>query len=268
VVVVFHAFAHLFVRIIVNCYTSLGTSPGGIGAQAVLLILTEVKGGWWRMQNWRDNWRGGLRCGVLTLGVVWAGTFAVCTVTTVYDDHVALVARNEEITVENRNLRARVATLQTQAVPSRGSLGASAIHAPWQLSAQQRAKLLGLLYAPCEKMKKLERTFREPNPPIKLSPLDDRDPDVFHLATQLKEMFRVAGCDVPIEPATKWEAGLGLEPFFGIKVWDGRTERTREAARLLQGAFMQVMPDTGLVSGAEAIGQYEGIAVLVGKRPH
>lgn len=104
-VAVVHAFAHLFVRIFVNWYTFLGTSPGGIGAQVALLILTEVKGGWWRIQNWRDNWRGGLKRGAQALGAVWAITFFVCTITTVYDDHAALTARAHAILSENLALR-------------------------------------------------------------------------------------------------------------------------------------------------------------------
>jgi hypothetical protein len=105
VVAVIHAFAHLFVRIFVNWYTFLGTSPGGIGAQVALLILTELKGGWWRVQNWRDNWRGGLKRGAQALGAVWAIAFIVCTISTVYDDHAALGARTHAILSENMALR-------------------------------------------------------------------------------------------------------------------------------------------------------------------
>ncbi len=90
----FHHFAHFFLRIIVNWYTFLGTSPGGIGAQIAKLILTEAKGGWWRLSSWQNNWVGGLKRGFYSLLAVWVVVFLVCIMTTVYHDHQALVSAN------------------------------------------------------------------------------------------------------------------------------------------------------------------------------
>ena len=58
------------------------------------------------------------------------------------------------------------------------------------------------------------------------------------------------------------------EPFYGIKVWDGYNDKTRDAGRMLRRALMQVKPDTGLLPGGEAPqgGHFEGVAVYIGKR--
>lgn len=89
----FHHFAHLVFHVFVRWYTFLGTSPGGVGAQIVTLVLTEAKGGWWSLDAWRTNWIGGLKRGAYALGSVWIIVFAICVVTTTYDDHISLVAQ-------------------------------------------------------------------------------------------------------------------------------------------------------------------------------
>lgn len=101
----FHHFAHLFVRICVCTYTFLGTSPGGMAAQVVGLLLTEVQGGWWKLSTWRTNWRGALRRGFYALAFVWTVTFAICVVTTIYDDHRALSDRLRAAVNENNHLK-------------------------------------------------------------------------------------------------------------------------------------------------------------------
>jgi hypothetical protein len=57
----FHHFAHFVSQVFVHWYTFLGTSPGGVAAQVIVLLLTEVQGGWWKVKTWRVNWQGGLR---------------------------------------------------------------------------------------------------------------------------------------------------------------------------------------------------------------
>jgi hypothetical protein len=100
-----HAFAHLLVHIFVRWYTFLGTSPGGVAAQIAVLVGTEVQGGWWRLEAWRKSWKGGLRRAGIALASVWILAFAVCTVTTVYEDHQGLVAANEALRKENGALK-------------------------------------------------------------------------------------------------------------------------------------------------------------------
>jgi hypothetical protein len=100
-----HAFSHLFVHVFVRWYTFLGTSPGGIAAQIVTLVLTEVQGGWWRLDDWKKGWKGGLRRAGLALASVWILAFAFCTFTTVYDDHQGLVRANKLLNEENGALK-------------------------------------------------------------------------------------------------------------------------------------------------------------------
>jgi hypothetical protein len=104
----FHHFAHLWWRAFVCAYTFLGTSPGGLAAQIVSLLTTEAQGGWWKCSTWRTNWRGALKRGFYTLAVVWAVTFAVCIVTTVYDDHRALSDRLRTVVNENHELKTQL----------------------------------------------------------------------------------------------------------------------------------------------------------------
>jgi len=100
-----HAFTHLFVHIAIRWITFLGTSVGGIAAQILILVLTEVQGGWWRLQAWKTSWRGGLKRAGLALASVWFLTFGVCIITTVYDDHRGLVEANRLLREENDKLR-------------------------------------------------------------------------------------------------------------------------------------------------------------------
>jgi len=88
-----HHFAHFFMRAALRWIIFLGTSPGGIISQIVLILLSEVKGGWWKLGTWRTNWRGGLRRAIYALLSVWAIAFFVSAVMTIYDDHQYLVAK-------------------------------------------------------------------------------------------------------------------------------------------------------------------------------
>jgi hypothetical protein len=101
----FHHFAHFFVQVFVRWYTFLGTSPGGVLAQALVLLLTEVHGGWWKLETWRINWAGGLKRGAYALGLVGAVVFLACTVTTTYDDHQALTSRLSAVVNEKDELK-------------------------------------------------------------------------------------------------------------------------------------------------------------------
>src|ERR1039458_7586198 len=100
-----HHFAHLFVRAFVCSYSFLGTSPGGLAAQVVTILATELEGGWWRASAWKANWQGGLRRGVYTLLVVWVVTFAVCSVTAVYHDHQNISGRWRAVVREKDELK-------------------------------------------------------------------------------------------------------------------------------------------------------------------
>jgi hypothetical protein len=88
---VFHHFAHLISHAFVRWYTFLGTSPGGVIAQIVILGLSEIRGKWWTLAAWHANWQGSLKRGAIALGSVWIVVFAACIVTTIYDDHASLV---------------------------------------------------------------------------------------------------------------------------------------------------------------------------------
>jgi hypothetical protein len=136
---------------------------------------------------------------------------------------------------------------------------------PWQLSPDQKAKLLGLLNAPCTMMLQAQKNFINLNPPIVILVQDEHNFDSYNLAMQLKEMLRVSGCDAPIQPTSGY---FQCDPFLGIKSWDGYTQKTRQAARLLQQGFMQIRPKTSLISGGpEPLGgHFEGIAIVIGSR--
>ena len=56
---------HLTHHAFVLWYTWLGTSPGGVIAQLLVLFLTEGRGGMLRWEAWRENWQGGLEEGFL-----------------------------------------------------------------------------------------------------------------------------------------------------------------------------------------------------------
>jgi len=86
-------------------YSFLGTSPGGLAAQVLTILTTEVQGGWWRPSAWNANWQGGLKRAVYTLLVVWAVTFFVCTVTTVYHEHQNLAGRLQAVVREKNELK-------------------------------------------------------------------------------------------------------------------------------------------------------------------
>jgi hypothetical protein len=100
-----HHFVHLFVRAFACSYAFLGTSPGGLAAQVLTIFTTEVQGGWWRSSAWKVNWQGGLKRAVYTLFVVWAITFAVCTVTTIYKDHQNIAGRWQAVVREKDELK-------------------------------------------------------------------------------------------------------------------------------------------------------------------
>lgn len=113
----FHSFAHLLGRIFVRWYTFLGTSPGGITAQIVILALTEVQGGWRRLRAWRESWKGGPKRAALAFGAVWVVVLMGCVVTTVYDDHQELVAANKQLKTENSQLKNAPPTLTLASTP-------------------------------------------------------------------------------------------------------------------------------------------------------
>src|SRR5450631_1274593 len=101
----FHSLAHLFVQVLLRWISFLGTSPAGIIAQVSIVVITEARSGWWRLSAWRQNWQGGLRRALYALVGVWIVAFFVCTVTTLYDDHRALVDSNGRFAEENSLLR-------------------------------------------------------------------------------------------------------------------------------------------------------------------
>jgi hypothetical protein len=90
-----------------------------MAAQIVTLLATEVQGGWWKPSTWRTNWRGALRRGVYTLAVVWMVTFAICIVTTIYDDHRALSDRLRIVVNENNRLKSELQNTDSSAKESR-----------------------------------------------------------------------------------------------------------------------------------------------------
>jgi hypothetical protein len=67
--------------------------------------MTELKGGFWKASAWKENWPAGLKRIVGALAFVWAVTFIVCTVTTLYDDHQRVVGRLREVVNEKDNLK-------------------------------------------------------------------------------------------------------------------------------------------------------------------
>jgi hypothetical protein len=101
----FHHFAHLVFQVFVRWYTFLGTSPGGVIAQIAILLLTEVQGGWWKLETWRVNWRGGLKRAAYALGSVWIVVFLACTVATIYREHQSLAGRLRAVVNEKETLK-------------------------------------------------------------------------------------------------------------------------------------------------------------------
>jgi hypothetical protein len=138
-VAMLHAFAHLFVHIFVRWYTFLGTSPGGIAAQIITLLLTEVQGGWWRLQAWKTSWKGGLKRAGLALVSVWLLTFLVCIVMTVYDDHEELVAANRSLVEENDRLRKPVTKLTAELEEEKQNNAILSAKVPSEVSLKNRA---------------------------------------------------------------------------------------------------------------------------------
>jgi len=100
-----HHFAHLLLRICLAWIRFLGTSLGGIIAQVAILLLTEVQGGWGRVETWRTNWKGGLRRGIYALFWVWGLAFIFSSLKTVYYDHQELAARVHSLEQENEALK-------------------------------------------------------------------------------------------------------------------------------------------------------------------
>jgi hypothetical protein len=88
-----HHFVHLIAHAFVQWIVFLGTSPGGIIVQVMVLLLTEVQGGWWKLSTWRVNWKGGLRRAIYAVVSVWALVFIACIIITLYDDHISLVTQ-------------------------------------------------------------------------------------------------------------------------------------------------------------------------------
>lgn len=85
-------------------YTFLGTSPGGIIAQLVVLFGAEIRRGWWRLGFWREQWRSGLKRAAYALGAVWIVAFVGSAAVTIYDDHQALAAANHQLRKKNATL--------------------------------------------------------------------------------------------------------------------------------------------------------------------
>lgn len=134
-----HAFAHLFARTVVRWYTFLGTSPGGIAAQILFLVLTEVHGGWWRWQAWKTSWKGGLKRAGLALVSVWLLAFIGTIVVTVYDDHQGLVATNKRLVEENEKLRQPVTKLTAELEEEKQKNAVLSAKVPSEVSLKSRA---------------------------------------------------------------------------------------------------------------------------------
>jgi len=134
-----HAFLHLFVHIFVRWYTFLGTSPGGIVAQILILILTEVPGGWQRLQAWKTSWKGGLKRAGFALGSVWILAFIGSTVTTVYADHQELVATNKKLVEENERLRQSATKLTAELEGEKQENAMLSAKVPSEVSLKKRA---------------------------------------------------------------------------------------------------------------------------------
>ncbi len=109
-----HPIASLLLRVCIAWLRVLGTSWGGIVAQVLILLLTEGQGGWWRLQTWKTNWKGGLRRGVYALLAVWAAAFVFCTGATISQDHKYLLGRLQHTLGESRALQRQVAILKSQ----------------------------------------------------------------------------------------------------------------------------------------------------------
>jgi len=134
-----HAFAHLFVHSFVRWYTFLGTSPGGIIAQILILILTEVPGGWQRLQAWKTSWKGGLKRAGLALGSVWLLAFIGSAVITVYADHQELVATNKRLVEENEGLRQSATELTAELEEEKQKNAILSAKVPSEVSLKNRA---------------------------------------------------------------------------------------------------------------------------------
>jgi hypothetical protein len=110
----FHSFSHLLVRIFVRWYQFLGTSPGGIAAQILIVIVNELRGQWWKLKQWPEIWKGGLKRAATALGIVWILTFFVCILTTVYDDHIVLKSSNVALTSQFLDMTVELDQLKIQ----------------------------------------------------------------------------------------------------------------------------------------------------------
>jgi hypothetical protein len=100
-----HQLGHVLARASVCSYTFLGTTPGGIAAQILALIATTVKGRWWRVQAWRDNWEAGLKSGLKPLAYIWGLVFIACVVLTIHHDHQNLAGRLRNVVNEREKLK-------------------------------------------------------------------------------------------------------------------------------------------------------------------
>jgi hypothetical protein len=135
----FHHLVHLVSHAFVRWYTFLGTSPGGVVAQVLVLILTEMPSGGWRLSAWRTTWKGGLKRAVIVLGTVWILAFAACVTTTLYDDHMSLVDQVGRMKVERDHLEAKSTSEQNEIQQLRNAPPPKpvTIQGPCKLTAEQ-----------------------------------------------------------------------------------------------------------------------------------
>lgn len=102
----FQSFLHLIWVVCLRTATCLGTTLPGIVAQVFVVIYTGATNGL-SLRAWKQNWRGGLKRGIYALLIVWIPTYCVFTVKTVYEDHVSLVKKLEDVSTENKILKAK-----------------------------------------------------------------------------------------------------------------------------------------------------------------
>jgi len=153
----FHHFMNLFARVFVNTYTFLGTSPGGIIAQVVLLFLTQVRRGWRTLNYWKTEWRNGIKRAVFALAAVWAVVFMGCTVTTIYGDHISGVEANKRLMAENNSLKGKLDATKDKNAPASSAL----IQRNAELAAvlERKRNMLDLTDPAFSNMLQLQRAF-------------------------------------------------------------------------------------------------------------
>ena len=132
---------------------------------------------------------------------------------------------------------------------------------------EQQAELLPLLYEPCRQIYDLNAFMENSGPSIMIVFQDPRDPEAYEFGMAFRELLQTAGCEDAVLAGAVERLVQNIEPFFGIKIWDGYTIRTREAASALYGALVRIRPDTTITPGGEAPngGHFEGIALVIGR---